>query len=164
MKKKLLSLIFIVVLSTVTLVDLGYFVWKRMQSQSFASEKTIRLDETEQTEMEVHLSGLCPGDSTSYTLHLKAREGEDFSVLMSFDKSGASNLAPFVDVEICLQGEKIDGGKLSEYLNGKIVTFPTRFDGGSQIDVEISYSMGLEVGDEAQNTTADFSIVLSKQE
>ncbi len=160
MKKKLLSLIFIVVLSAVTLVDLGYFVWKRMQKRSFSNEKTIYLNETEQTEMEVHLSGLCPGDNASYELRLKAIEDAAFDIVMSFDETGASSLAPFVDVEIRLQGEKIDGGKLSEYLEGKLVSFSTRFDSTTQINLEISYGMGLDVGDEAQNTTADFSITL----
>ncbi len=164
MKKKVLSLIFIVLLSVITVADLGYFIWKRTQKKAFTNEKTIDLNETTQTEMEVHLSGLCPGDSASYELHLKAEEGASFEIVMSFDETGESSLAPFLDVEIRLHDEKIDEGKLYDYLHGKLVTFPTRFDSGTQIDLTITYAMGLEVGDEAQNTTADFSITLYAKE
>ncbi len=136
-------------------------VWTYVSQDKFANEKTIVLNEQPQTEMVVYLSGLCPGMRVSYEIHLKANEGDRFGITMDFEKTDTDSLAQFVDVEIRLSGEKIDGAKLSEYLGGRQITFPTEFDSTSEIDIEIVYGMGIDVGDDAQNTTADFNIILS---
>ncbi len=152
----------ILILSVVvTMIGIIIGVWIYVSQDKFADEKTIVLNEQPQTEMEVSLSGLVPGVSVSYEIHLKANEGGSFGITMDFEKTDSDSLAPFVDVEVRLSGEKIDGAKLSEYLGGKQIIFPAKFDDTSEIDIEIVYSMSIDVGDDAQNTTADFNIVLS---
>ncbi len=155
------SYILILSLVVVTMVGIGIGTWSYVSQDKFANEKTIVLNEQSQTEMEVNLSGFCPGMSVSYEMHLKANAGDVFDITMDFEKTDTDSLARFIDVEVRLNGEKIDSAKLSEYLNGKPLAFSAEFNSTSEIDVEIVYSMGLEVGDEAQNTMADFNIVLS---
>ncbi len=155
------SYILILSLVVVTMVGIVVGVWSYVSQDKFINEQTIVLNEQPQTEMEVNLSGICPGMSMSYKIHLKANEGDYFDITLDFTKTGTDSLAQFVDVEVRLGGEKIESAKLSEYLNGKQVAFPLEYDDTSEIDIEIVYSMGLEVGDDAQNTTADFNIVLS---
>ncbi len=161
MSSKKTSYLLILSLVVITMLGVVIGVWFYVSQDKFSNEKTIVLNEQPQTEMEVSLSGLCPGMSISYEIHLKANEGDSFGLTMDFKKTDADSLAPFVDVEVKLGGETLDGAKLFEYLDGKQITFPTEFVGTSNIDIEIVYSMGIEVGDEAQNTTADFNIVLS---
>ncbi len=157
------SYILILSLVVVTMVGIAIGIWSFVSQDKYINEKTIVLNEQPQTEMEVNLSGLCPGMSVSYEIHLKANEGDAFGITMDFEKTDTDSLAQFVDVEVRLSGEKIDGAKLSEYLGGKQITFPTKFDSTSEIDIEIVYSMGIDVGDDAQNTTADFNIILSAE-
>ncbi len=155
------SYILILSLVAITMIGIIIGVWSYVSQDKFVNEKTIVLNEQPQTEMEVSPSGLCPGMSVSYKIHLRANEGDSFGITMDFKKTDTDSLAQFVDVEVRLSGEKIDSAKLSEYLGGKQITFPIEFDGTSEIDIEIVYSMGIDVGDDAQNTTADFNIVLS---
>ncbi len=148
-------------LIVITMISIVIGVWGYESQDEFANEQTIVLNEQPRTEMEVSLSGLVPGMSVSYEIHLKADEGDSFGITMDFEKTDKDSLARFVDVEVRSSGEKIDGAKLSEYLGGRQITFPTEFDSTSEIDIEIVYSMGIDVGDDAQNTTADFNILLS---
>ncbi len=157
------SYILILSLVVVTMVGIAIGIWSFVSQDKYINEKTIVLNEQPQTEMEVDLSGICPGMSISYEIHLQANENDNFGITMDFEKTDSDSLARFVDVEVKLNGEKIDSAKLSDYLSGRQITFPLKFDDTSEIDIEVIYSMGLDVGDEAQNTTADFNIILSAE-
>ncbi len=155
--------VYILILSLVLLTSVGAVlgIWNYTSGEKFANGKTIVLNEETKTEMEVNLSGICPGDSTSYGIHLEARESDLFDVTMNFKKTGQDSLARFIDVTVKLDGENISTAKLTDYLDGKSIAFPTDFDGRSTVKLEIVYSMDLEVGDEAQNTAADFNVILT---
>ncbi len=152
--------ILIIALIVVTMVGIVIGVCNDISEDKLSKQKTIVLNEQTQTEMEVNLSGICPSMTVSYKINLKANKGDSFDITMDFEKTDTDSLAPFVDVEIRLKDESLDSAKLSEYLEGRQITFPAKFDSDAEIDIEIVYSMGLDVGDEAQNTTADFNIVL----
>ncbi len=155
------SYIFILSLVAITMIGIAIGIWNYSSQDKFINKKTIVLNEQPQTEMEVYLSGICPGMHVSYEIHLQANMGDAFDITMNFEKTDADSLAKFIDVEIRSNGERIDSAKLAAYLSGKQIAFPAKFDSTSDIEIEILYSMGLDVGDEAQNTAADFNIVLS---
>ncbi len=157
------SYILILSLVVVTMIGIVIGVWNYVSQDKFTGEKTIVLNEQPQTEMEVNLSGLYPGMSISYEIHLKANKGDTFDITMEFEKTDKDSLARFVDVEVRLNGEGIDSAKLSEYLGGRQIAFSAEFDDAPEIDIEVVYSMSIDVGDDAQNTTADFNIILSSE-
>ncbi len=131
--------------------------------QGIFDRTTIVLNEEERTELSVSLTDMHPGQTQSYTIRLRAKEGESYTVNMAFVSSGADSMAPFVDVEVSVGGQKVQSANLKDCLGGEAVAFPTSFEGGRTVDVQVTYSMSAEVGDEAQNTTADFRIVLTAE-
>lgn len=157
------SYIFILSFVAVTILGIVVGAWLFVGQEKYVNEKTIALGEERQDEMDVKLSGLCPGMSRLYEINLRANSGDGFKITMAFERAEADSLAQFVDVEVRACGETVDSAKLSEYLDGKQISFPVKFDGVSEINVEIVYSMGRDVGDEAQNAEADFKIVISSE-
>ncbi len=158
---KTVSRVLILFICAVTAVGIAVSVWNFTSQEKLTNEKTIVIDEKTQTEMDVSLHDICPGMSVSYYINLKANENDRFKALMDFQKTESDSLAAFIDVDILVNGTKISSSKLSEHLGGKQIEFDANFENTSEIRIEIVYSMDLEVGDEAQNTTADFNIVLS---
>ncbi len=154
---------YLLLLSLATLTILGTMIgFQALNDQKeFSDEKTIVVDEKEQTEMSVNLVGIHPGETMAYQINLKSNEGDFFNITMDFTKAGDDSLAKFIDVEIRLNGKKTRAAKLSEYLNGEQVAFSINYAGINKAEIEILYSMSLDVGDEAQNTSADFTILLS---
>ncbi len=157
------SNILILSLVAVTIIGIIVGIWVHTSQQKFINEKTFFLNEKERTELDVRLSGVYPGMSVPYTVKLKANKGDSFNLTVDFQKVGKDSLASFIDVELFVNSEKIDSAKLSEYLSGRQVDFSVDFDGTENAEVEIVYSMGLDVGDEAQNTAADFDVVISAE-
>ncbi len=156
-KKATAMIIFVVmVLATLAIV---LVIWYDRSQQTVVDDATVILDGETQKELDVTLSDFLPGDSKSYTVQIKNGKEEPITVTTSFEKTGTDTLAPFIDVEICIDGEKADSAKLSEYLQGKTIVFPDEFVAGSTHEIQITYSMSIEVGDEAQRTTADFNVV-----
>lgn len=157
-KKSVFMIVFTVIVLGLCAIALVWW-YDRSQSSSL-DDVAVIINEEKTTEVNVTLSDFLPGDSKSYTIQMKNGEEEPISVVMSFEKKETDSLAPFMDVEIRVGGEKISEGKLEEYLNGKTVTLSNALAVAATCEVEVIYSMGIEVGDEAQNTTADFNILL----
>ncbi len=158
--KKATAMIIFVVMVVSTLAIVLVIWWDRTQ-QAVVDDVTIILDGETQKELDVTLSDFLPGDSKSYTVQMKNGAEDALTVEMSFEKADTDSLASFIDVEISVNDEKVDSAKLSEYLQGKTIPFPTEFIAGSTHEVEIKYSMSIDVGDEAQKTTADFQVVFN---
>ncbi len=156
-----LSRILILVILVEVLLAIIICVWAFAYKQRFTDDVTIVLDQTPQTQLEVELYDMYPGASKSYEIHLKADLGKTYNLALNFQKTKACTIAQFIDVQVKLGDELIDSAKLEEYLDGKKVSFPMDFDSQTMIDIEIIYSMDDSVGDEAQNTTADFNLILS---
>ncbi len=148
-------------LFVLTAVVFAIGAWIMNGQNRYSDEKTIFLDGTEQTEMQVSLSGLYPGKQESYFLHLNANMGDAFKATLVFEKKGTDTLAPYVEVEILVNGNALERGTLAEYLNGKEIDFTLAFQKTTHAEIGFVYSMGLDIGDEAQNTSADFDIILS---
>lgn len=156
------SNILIISLIVVTIAGIVIGVWNYTSQDAYINEKTITLaDDVQSEEMKVNLSGIAPGVKATYTLNLQANSGDSFDAVMDFEKTGADSLAPYIAVEILVDGESVGNGSLAELLDGKQFNFHIDFDGTTAVEVEIIYSMGLDVGDEAQGTSADFDMILT---
>ncbi len=161
---KLATNILIISMVVLTLLGVGLGTWSQLSQEKYVTEKNIVLDDKDKTqteEMAVKLTEIIPGDKREYSIFLSALEGDAFNFTVKFEKGSEKSLAPFIDVEIFLDEGSISKTKLTELLNGQEVQFSKTFDATSKLEIKIVYSMGLDVGDEAQNTTADFNIILT---
>ncbi len=163
MNKKLYILVIISsVLIAACAIIFGVFTYSG--TKKYANEKTITLQDTTEKRTEINLEGFCPGDRKSYTFNCKANRGECFDVTLSFESTGEDSLSRFIDVEVWVDGEKRDRARLNEYFDGRELPFKADFSDKNQVKIEIFYIMELNVGDEAQNTAADFDVVLLTQQ
>ncbi len=153
----------IVCIAAVATVSVGAITWAYNNRNGNPMEKTVVLNGETQTESTVRLTDMYPGFSTSYQIQLKGKSDERYALTVSFEKTGEVSLAPFVDVSLYYGGERIADGKLSEFLEGKGGSVDAEFSSSKTQQIEIVYSMSEEVGDEAQNTTADFKVVLTER-
>ncbi len=167
MKSKLS--IFLALLIVAALGIGGYYLLKNWKNGNlFGKNKTevvVELDGQTQKELSVSLTDFYPGcEDKTYTIVLKAKEAGEYSVSLTFAKTGDVGLAPYVDVELYGQEKTLAEGKLSEFLNGKKTSIKTTLAAGETQEIKVTYGMGLEIGDEAQGQIADFKIVVTTRE
>ncbi len=147
----------------ITLAVLVFGVWVFTSHDKYLNKSTVNLSNGDEVnaELGVDLGSLYPGASLSYTFNLKANKGDGFNITASFIEKGPTTIKEYVNVEIRLNGERIDSDSLNAYLGGKTVNFRAEFGNTNLQEVELIYTMSAEVGDEAQGATADFDINIS---
>lgn len=126
--------------------------------------KEITLKDTEITSeiLEFSASGLKPGDVREYTINLNGKSAGSYNLNFDFAIVKDGTLKNFVDVTL-QQGKSSYTYKLSELLNGKTVSFTCNIGINSATAIKIIYSMSIDIGNEAQNATADFAINLTAE-
>ncbi len=155
----------ILTVSLVAITAIGLLIgtWLYVSQDKYINRKVLVLSDKEQTEMEVWLGGIAPGVDMSYTIDLKANRGDGFDVLMQFEPDVGNSLAKFLDVEVLVEGQSVGKGSLIEFLDGRSLSFRADFKNKPRVEVTFIYSMGIDVGDEAQGATADFDIILTSK-
>ncbi len=153
----------IILLVAVTVVALVAGVYTYTSQNKYSEEKTVTVDGETKTELEVELKEFVPGSREFYEIKLKGNRGSKFDVSMNFEKLKTDSLAKYIDVEIFVDGKKVDGNSLDVYLEGKSTEFEVDFSDEEIKTVSIVYEMGLDVGDEAQEKSADFKVVLTSK-
>ncbi len=156
-----ISLILIMSLTVLTMLGLSIGAWNYIGEQKLSEEKTVEIDGETQTEIEVNLSDFYPGVSKSFKTNLNGNKSDRFDIEIKFEKTGADTLAKFINVTIAVNGETISTSELEELLKGNSLCFSADFQDKSLISLEITYSMSIDTGDEAQNTSAEFAILIN---
>ncbi len=131
-----------------------------MQSLDKIKDATILLDGETRQEVTVSLTDFYPGKEEEYTIQLKANEGDYYEIQVDFVTKGNEGLAPFIDLQLCMESKVLAEGKLDEYLNENKITFGCFFDEKESVNLQMIYKMDFSVGNEAQNQEASFSIVI----
>ncbi len=160
MKKSVLYIACVLV-ATVSIAIFGGR-WLYENRTTYDVETELVLEGNVRKTRSVYLEEFYPTYSTSYPLKITGEV--NMQVRISFEEKGACALAPYVDVEILHEGVSRGKGKLSEYLSGQTVAFYAAFETQASQTLEIVYSMGEEVGDEAQDTVAKFDVVVESEE
>ncbi len=157
------------VLSAVTLVLLGVTAWNFATQEDYSNHKTVNLEDMEEeaqvnvSHMSVKLTGLAPGMSSTYTIRLEADDHQTFQNNLVFRTVKRDSLAPFVVVTVSVNDKQVDSAVLADYLAGREIDFDVTFDETDTAFIKIMYTMPEETGDEAQNTAADFEMVLTSR-
>ncbi len=144
-------------------VSVGAVAWiVHKKSQQDTLDARVVIEGVEKKELSVSLEDFCPGYSTSYSVLLQGKE--NLRLQIAFRPEEEVSLAPYIDVQILWDTECLSQGKLSEYLAGKETEFVGNFTQVSEQEIQIVYSMGLDIGDEAQNAVAEFKLILDSKE
>lgn len=115
-------------------------------------QKTIRFDGL----------ALIPGEEREYEASLRSDIPGDYVLLLDFVEDGENNtLKQFAYARIKIGDEVICDERLSELFDGDLIEISTYLSKKVGCDIKITYYMPAEVGNEAENATADFKIIIS---
>ncbi len=164
MVSKIIGRILVLFLCVLTLGGIGVAAWTLAGQDKLTDDKTVIINDKTYTEMDVELNGIVPGDKITNSFTLKANKGDSYFTTIEFKKDGSDSLAKFIDVDVFVNKERLSSAKLKEHIDGKKISFEADFSESEELEIEIVYSMGIDVGDEAQSTTADIKLILTSKE
>ena len=144
-------LIFGVVLMAITLTS---------SDEEFVKNITLNDKEVTKENIEFSANGLNPGETKQYTINLAGSSSGEYAFTLDFVEQQDGALKDYVDVTVWY-GEESQTFKLSELLNGRSINFRYTFDTHGKAVIKIAYSIPIEIGNEAQNVTSDFTVTIT---
>lgn len=109
--------------------------------------------------IEVDELALKPGTDVTYNVNVHCKETNDYILSLDFVEYGSGTLDDFLDVTVKLDGSVIKQTKLSDLISGRqTISLNRNYTIGTTLQFEITYSMPLTVGNEAQGATCDFDM------
>lgn len=159
-KKRTYVLLFTLVVMVIAGIAIGSMLLVRQNN--FTKNITLSEDGIVEEEIKFSLEGMYPGKEAEYSIHIDKEGVEDFRFSLTFEASGNTDLAPYVDVALEVDGAVVSEGRLSELLLEEALGFT--LSGGKDASVlTICYTMPMEVGNEAQELTADFVLKIQAE-
>ena len=101
---------------------------------------------------------LVPGDSERYHIRLEGDPDTQFKVKASFIEKGENTLKDYVFVKIVANGALICDKLLAEAFEDDLLIIPADFRDGRYTDIVVTYYLPLDVGNEAKNAEAIFTL------
>ncbi len=139
----------------------GIAVYKVYTDRDQSADYTLVIDGEEQEALSFSLTEIYPGYSASYSVRIKTPADKPSGLSVHF--AGEGTLAPFVEVTFSRGEETLYTATLEECLKGEEILLIAAEKSETK-EISLTYSMDLEVGDEAQNTEADFRVIFSAGE
>ncbi len=131
----------------------------QMAHEDFEENITVSKEGTTTSTVAVHDLALLPAASRTYTVHLRCKASGTYRILLSYEEKANGGLKPFVNVTVRADGEIVWNGTLQELLDGNTCpTFSGELQEKDSFDVQITYDMPQEIGNEAKDTFADFDV------
>lgn len=153
---------YILIILSVVVALTGLTIFGVLRDENNLEENTtLTIDGKGTSESyKVELTGFAPGDTKGYTIHLTAEDSlSDYSVKIKFDNHDKpGTLDEFLFVTITVDGEvvKVDNTNLTELLNADEI-----YLGDGISEITISFTMPESAGDESQNTSTVFDVVVT---
>lgn len=104
---------------------------------------------------------LVPGKEEEYILSLKSDIKEKYNAEIIFDEIADGKLKNFAHAKIELNNNVVFDDSLSTLLNGDKITLSIDPKKNPAKQIKITYYLPAEVGNDAQDTTADFELFIS---
>lgn len=155
-KKLVYGLIFSLIALTIAGIVIGIVV---LNSQSsFSKEIELTQDGATQENLSINIEGVYPTKSVEYSVKFGSKATKSYDVELSFEQSGETDMAQYLELSIVLNGDTVESGNLQEYLSGKVVALDLAMQKSEPAVLILRYTMPSEVGNEAQNLSVDFIV------
>ncbi len=102
--------------------------------------------------LKAEINGLYPGKTEDYVVSFASDNENDYFITLNFKGSNDGKLKNFIKVEIKTENSVINK-TLLELLNGELISL-----GIGVKEITISYTMPIDVGNEAQGTSISFNV------
>ena len=151
--------IIMVVLSSMLLIGVAMTIWMLLTRED---REGVRVDLDEPI-APIGFEHLCliPGESCTYTLHLRGDGVSKYDVCLQFVETEEKTLKHFTYIRIESNGVVLCDELMEKVFEGDGIELQVDLRRTKQQDVTITYYMPLEVGNEAQNAEAFFDLLIT---
>ena len=160
-KKKIIVRILIACLSLTIMSGVGIMSYFVFNSPSDDVITNLNLTANGSKTVEFDCLSLIPGESREYTVILKSNVAGDYSLSIELNEESDGTLKSFAYAKIEADGEVICDALLAELFSGDPLVLNARLSKKDSVTLKITYYMPIEVGNEAENASADFDMVIS---
>lgn len=157
--KKKITNITLVVMSIMILIGVGLTIYF-LHAGKHVLQINIEQGKTET----VWFEDLClrPGEQASYTLLLNSRYEDAYQLLLHFeDEDPALTLKQYTYVRIERDGEVLCDARLAELFAQEALRVTVDVTDQAKQELTVTYYMPEEIGNEAQNATAAFQLLVT---
>lgn len=157
MKKTNWMRIVLIVMSAFLLTSAALVGWI---SRKYGEDNVIDVSVGEDTVQTVEFHNLCllPGEQCSYTLSLSSKKAEQYNLTLQFVETEEKTLKHYAYVRIEADGQILCDQLLAEAFEGETMVLPVDFSQNRNTELNITYYMPIEVGNEAENAEAIFEL------
>jgi len=146
---------YILIIISIILTLTGVVLFTTMQDNNELKENTvIEIDGATTKTLKAEIDGLYPGKTEEYVISFIGDDIKDYLITLDFNGDNDGTLKNFIEVEIKTNESSINK-TLNELLEGDRISLGT-----GVTEIIISYTMPIEVGNEAQGVSVVFYIEL----
>lgn len=158
--KKGVAISLVLSLCVLLLISVGcIFVFKDNQNY-FDKNITLESNELIHESFEIKKLDLHPGAEIEYRVNFYSKVDDKLNLSISFNEIKPGELKKYVNLEVEYKNNKATNS-LEYYLTNDVtIDFSLDVSKDEKSTVYFRYMMPIDIGNEAQNTTADFEIVL----
>ena len=150
-KLKFLTIIFSIVLTLFGIVILGTL----KNNSDLKNQTDINLNGETVKTLEMNIDGFYPGKTVDYNITLNGDATNDYIVSLKFYNDNGGALKKYLNVKITTNNETLIK-PLEDFLQSNSICL-----GNSVTKINISYTMPIETGDEAQGASVTFFVELN---
>ena len=146
---------YILIIISIILTLTGVVLFTTMQDNNELKENTvIEIDGATTKTLKAEIDGLYPGKTEEYVISFIGDDIKDYLITLDFNGDNDGTLKNFIEVEIKTNESSINK-TLNELLEGDRISLGT-----GVTEIIISYTMPIEVGNDAQGVSVVFYIEL----
>ena len=146
---------YILIIISIILTLTGVVLFTTMQDNNELKENTvIEIDGATTKTLKAEIDGLYPGKTEECVISFTGDDIKDYLITLDFNGDNDGTLKNFIEVEIKTNESSINK-TLNELLEGDRISLGT-----GVTEIIISYTMPIEVGNEAQGVSVVFYIEL----
>lgn len=155
------SNIIIVAMLLFAVLSIMLIVFLNQAHEDFKNDITVSASGVTEKTLTVRDLKLTPTQQTEFDVGLTCAASGSYNISLDYIEQRDGGMKHFIDVVVKYNGEVVYEGNLLELLDGdEIVRFEGVLEEKEPCTITIVYEMPIDVGNEAQGTSADFDIRL----
>ena len=155
------SNIIIVAMLLFSILSIMLIVFIDRAHEDFKKDITVSATGVTEKTLTVRDLQLSPTQQTEFDVGLTCAASGSYHISLDYVEQRDGGMKHFIDVVVKYNGEVVYEGNLLELLDGdEIVRFEGVLEEKEPCTITIVYEMPIDVGNEAQGTSADFDIRL----
>ena len=169
MNKRLLVRILICAVAVLMLSATALTVWFLANPEDKRTDTTVIVipqnGESSKNEVSVNFEApnIHPGETVSHTVELTGEVEGETKITLKFkeNRSRVNDLAKYLNVKVTIAGAQYCEMLLSDLFSAELDTVTCALSKNNPVLIQISYSMPIEVGNEAADVEAFFSLLIN---